>query len=427
MSEFGEVGTVMLYRIAASGLLPVSWFRRRRPCRDPEGEAPGPASPRDRESLLALRPFPELPAQALLFTTAAPSWTSTVTVYYCPEDEPTLRVLRFFGDMKLPGITWNWRALPKEKLFRRGIGRNLAAKNTKAEWIWFPTPTSSSHEKCLDTLADLLQGRDDALVYPETTLGTALLPEHAPIPAQRPRGPALLALPQRAFPLRRGPADRARGPYQITHCDIARACGYCESIRLYQSPANQWRKCYEDTAFRWLIGTPGTPLDLPGVCQIATWRRGGTSRGRSARWFALSCARNRADDPGLRANESRRVRSHALRERRGRLCYAGSSQALLHEQLSCITMIAPADLQDYSAHRHPDRGRSGAEQDRLLRPLSHRAAARGRSRFPARRAAVADQNQERELSSESDSVPRFDAPRPCTDTCHVNLRSTAGQ
>ena len=27
-------------------------------------------------------------------------------------------------------------------------------------------------------------------------------------------------------------------------------------------------KTYEDRAFRWLIGTHGTPLDIPNVCQI---------------------------------------------------------------------------------------------------------------------------------------------------------------
>ena len=64
------------------------------------------------------------------------------------------------------------------------------------------------------------------------------------------------------------------GPYQITHGDVARACGYCESIPVYQKPANHWRKAYEDSAFRWLIGTPGVAIDLPGVCQIRHLAKG---------------------------------------------------------------------------------------------------------------------------------------------------------
>ena len=52
------------------------------------------------------------------------------------------------------------------------------------------------------------------------------------------------------------------------HGDIARACGYCDAIKYYQTPAARWMKTYEDRAFRWLIGTHGTPLDIPNVCQI---------------------------------------------------------------------------------------------------------------------------------------------------------------
>ena len=141
--------------------------------------------------------------------------------------------------------------------------------------------TSCFRRSVLDTLAELLQGRDDALVHPETTLGTALLPDDDPILRRGREGPALLVLPQEEFPLRRGSAGRAKGPYQITHGDIARACGYCESMRFYQKPARGWRKAYEDSAFRWLLGTRGTPLDLPGVCQIRHLAKGRYRKGAS--------------------------------------------------------------------------------------------------------------------------------------------------
>ena len=55
---------------------------------------------------------------------------------------------------------------------------------------------------------------------------------------------------------------------QITHGDVARACGYCETIGIYQKPADRWRKTFEDRAFRWLMGTQGTALEVPGACQI---------------------------------------------------------------------------------------------------------------------------------------------------------------
>ena len=279
MSELGELGAMLLYRFAASGLLPVSWFRR---------VDPSKVERTKRRGRLSLEIVSHCWRYGHLLTYQLSSLVYhrtdkldiTMTVYYCPQDVSTLRVLRFFGDMDLPGITWDWRALPKEKLFRRGIGRNLAAKSTRADWIWFTDADIVFQEKCLDALAYLLQARDDALVYPETTLGTALLPEDDDDVLRRGReSPALIVIPQQNFALCRGPDNRAKGPYQITHGDIARACGYCESLRLYQRPTKRWRKTYEDSAFRWLIGTQGTPIDLPGVCQIRHAAKGRYKRG----------------------------------------------------------------------------------------------------------------------------------------------------
>ena len=278
MSEVGDLGMVLLYRLAEKGLLPVSWFRRI----DPAGVRKEKRRGRLRLEIVShcwrYGHFLTYQLSSLVHHRSA-RLDITMTVYHCPEDESTLRVLRFFGDMKLPGITWDWRVLPKEQLFRRAIGRNLAAKSTTADWIWFTDADIVFQEKCLDTLAELLQGRDDALVHPETTFGTALLPEDDPILRRGREGPALVTLPQRAFPFRRGPADRAKGPYQITHGDVARACGYCESMRFYQRPAKRWCKAHEDSAFRWLLGTRGTPLYLPGVCQIRHLAKGRYKKG----------------------------------------------------------------------------------------------------------------------------------------------------
>ena len=41
----------------------------------------------------------------------------TMTVYHAREDEAVRGVLDFFGDIDVPGVTWNWQELPKEHLF----------------------------------------------------------------------------------------------------------------------------------------------------------------------------------------------------------------------------------------------------------------------------------------------------------------------
>ena len=257
----------LFYRIAATGALPASWFRDL----DPAGVARARHTGR-----LSLEIVSHCWRYGHFLTYQLSSLVNhptdkldvTMTVYHAPDDESVLRVLRFFEGIDVPGVSWCWQPLPEKRLFRRSIGRNLAARATRANWLWFTDADVVFHEGCLDALADLLQGRDDALVHPRTVLGTSLLLENHEILRQGRAAPAVRDIPIDEFRPYGGIHDRAKGPYQITHGDVARAFGYCETIGLYQRPAPRWRKAYEDRAFRWLLGTDGTPLDIPGVCQI---------------------------------------------------------------------------------------------------------------------------------------------------------------
>jgi hypothetical protein len=190
----------------------------------------------------------------------------TVTVFHAEEDEATVALLAYFGAMHVPGITWNWQRLDTGRLFRRAIGRNLAARATTADWIWFTDCDLLFHAGCLDALAGALQGRRDALVFPLEEKTTPLLePGDALLEAGR-GAPRLLEIdPGRFEPRQNG---RATGPLQITHGDVARACGYCASLAYYQKPSRTWAKAEEDRAFRWLLRTQGEAIDVPGVYRI---------------------------------------------------------------------------------------------------------------------------------------------------------------
>jgi Glycosyl transferase family 2 len=267
MPGIGERARSLLYRAAASGALPVSWFRDVDPATVVKAKQTGRLKLEIVSHCWRYGHFLTYQLSSLV-NHRTDKFEITMTVFHAPDDEIVTRVLDYFGRMEVPGISWNWRPLPKEKLFRRSIGRNLAAKSSRADWVWFTDADILFHERCLDTLADLLQGRDDSLVHPRIGLGTALLPEDDPILEKGRQGPNLLEIPLGAFSPYGGPRPKAKGPHQITHGDIARACGYCDSIPYYQTPAERWMKTYEDRAFRWLIGTHGTPLPIPNVCQI---------------------------------------------------------------------------------------------------------------------------------------------------------------
>lgn len=267
MPGVGERARSLFYRVAASGALPVAWFRDVDPATVVKARKTGRLRLEIVSHCWRYGHFLTYQLSSLV-NHRTEKFDITMTVFHTPEDEAVTRVLDYFGRMEVPGISWNWQAIPRERLFRRSIGRNLAAKATGADWIWFTDADILFHERCLDTLADLLQGRDDALVHPRIGLGTDLLPDDHPILEKGRQGPNLLEIPLSEFRPYGGPRPKAKGPHQITHGDIARACGYCDSIRYYQTPAERWMKTYEDRAFRWLIGTHGTPLDIPNVCQI---------------------------------------------------------------------------------------------------------------------------------------------------------------
>jgi len=195
----------------------------------------------------------------------------TMTVFHSPEDADTVALLELFGTMQVPNVTWNWQALDKTRLFRRSIGRNQAALASRADWVWFNDCDVIFRDGCLDAIGRALQGRRDALVYPSH--------EHVS-PVYEP-GDAVLEAARRPRVVEIDPASfsrrdytRAVGAMQITHGDVARACGYCRDISVFQQPTDHFAKAREDRAFRWLLGTEGVAVEVPGIYRIRHQAKG---------------------------------------------------------------------------------------------------------------------------------------------------------
>ena len=219
----------------------------------------------------------------------------TLTVYYSEEDRRTRELLELASLSKVPGVRWNWRAVPKEHLFRRSVGRNHAALASRADWVWFTDCDVLWGEGCLDALAAALQGRVDVLVFPSQEQLTTLLGDDAVAGGARPA----LRLPAGEMEFATTAVRKAKGPLQIMHGDAARALGYCRDVAACQRAEPVFQKCVEDTVFRWLLGTHGVPVDAPGVSRIrhaskgrysgpaaSTWLRGLVRRAQE-RWRAL--------------------------------------------------------------------------------------------------------------------------------------------
>ncbi|WP_226703887.1 glycosyltransferase [Microbulbifer elongatus] len=252
-------------RLAASGLVPPSLFQKPLPKEEERAARTGVLDIEIVSHCWQYSHFLiyQLSSLVLFPPTKA---TVTMTVYFNSEDTRTAAVLDFFGKQEVPGVTWNWCELPKESLYRRAIGRNEAALATKADWIWFTDCDLMFREGCIDQLAELLQGRRDSLVFPSRERITSLLADDDPMLNFDPADLQVIGIDDSRFVEQT--RDRATGPLQIAHGDIARAGGYCDCLSYYQKPAERWCKAHEDRAFRWLLGTQGVPLDIPGVYRI---------------------------------------------------------------------------------------------------------------------------------------------------------------
>jgi hypothetical protein len=187
------------------------------------------------------------------------------TVLFSEEDEKTTEVINFFKAIEVPNVTWHFQPIAKEKLFRRSIGRNMAALSTEADWIWYTDCDNIFHANCLDSLADQLQGCSETLVHPKCEYTTDMLLDDDPI-LRKDLAPAVIEIERSKF--KSTSLTKSTGPYQIVHGDVARAIGYCEKLKIFQTEETAWRKTYEDTAFKWLINSEGTALEIENALRI---------------------------------------------------------------------------------------------------------------------------------------------------------------
>lgn len=189
-----------------------------------------------------------------------------MTVFFSEEDENTREVLDFFGAQQVRNVAWNWQSLSTPRLFRRSIGRNLAARSTKADWVWFADCDITCRAGALDELSEELSGCSAILAFPREHQVTELLEPDDPLLAISDQAPKILDVDRNRF--RPEIRDRAVGGLQIVPGDVARTAGYCAGIGVYQRPAPKFGNTWEDRTYRWLLGTQGVGLESSGFYRI---------------------------------------------------------------------------------------------------------------------------------------------------------------
>ena len=261
----------LLYRKLMGKVLPVSWFAQ---------APPATLSPTPRGEQMQLQIVSHCWQYAHLLIYQISSLVQhppqqahlSYTLYYAEEDLDTARLVAFFDQQVVPGITWQWRPLPRAALFRRAIGRNQAALASEADWVWFTDCDTLFLDSCLDSLTTLLTGCTERLVFPASERITPLLEATDDILTSVREQPRLTTIDTDEFD--HNDIRKAKGAFQIVHGDVCRALGYCNGIGLYQQPTDQWRKTFEDSVFRKLLRTEGKAIDIRGLHRIRHIEKG---------------------------------------------------------------------------------------------------------------------------------------------------------
>ncbi len=200
----------------------------------------------------------------------------TYTLFHSAEDVALKKLIQRIDTLDVPNVEWQWIELPKNELFRRAIGRNSAALRTKADWIWFSDCDLIFHKHCLESLASALVGKQQSLVFPQREYITDLLePDH---PMLNQNTDSVVDIEPSLFS--ENAIHKAKGAFQIVHGDVARHCGYCRDIKMYQMPMQHWSKTYEDSIFRQLIASEGEPVDIAGLYRIRHSEKGRYIKGK---------------------------------------------------------------------------------------------------------------------------------------------------
>lgn len=196
----------------------------------------------------------------------------TMTVFYTKEDERTCRLLDFFDTIRLDNVHWNWWQIEERVIFRRAIGRNMAALATKADWVWFTDCDQMFREGCLDSLAELMPQQTGPLYFPRYTNCTKLQPLESPLLRKVEGDPQVVDIDPEFF----APVlhTKAIGAVQIARGDIVREIGYCKDEKRHMKPARRMTRAHADVVFRRILGTDGEPLDIPGCYRIGHQQKG---------------------------------------------------------------------------------------------------------------------------------------------------------
>jgi hypothetical protein len=187
-----------------------------------------------------------------------------MTVIYAAGDKPTTNILECFISISKPWIKWNFIHMPIQSVYQRPIGRNLAAKSTKADVIWFTDADYVFGEGCLDAV---WVPQDGGIYHPEHEYRTTreAKVDMIEILQKDDSDASIVRIAPSQFVLT--DIKRAVGGVQIISGDTARLIGYLPDDKKWQKPLEQYNRDDGSAFWRNKFETFGT-MAIPNVFRI---------------------------------------------------------------------------------------------------------------------------------------------------------------
>jgi hypothetical protein len=209
----------------------------------------------------------------------APMESVSVTVCYAGDDTLTCEVLRFFEGKfnQSRGGRLQTICLPHEQLFRRAIGRNLAALATKADLVWFADVDYFWKEGAFEFLGALQADQQRDMMMPLHVLRHVSWEKGDELVASLRSGGVGLAKVPNDEDFGRRREKIPIGGMQIARGDFCRKHGYLNGtkwIAPLEPAPESFPSFRDDIAFRRAVNAlqPGTAgdirVDIPAVYRV---------------------------------------------------------------------------------------------------------------------------------------------------------------
>jgi hypothetical protein len=204
-----------------------------------------------------------------LFSRTNDCWVS-ITVAYAKDDPKTVQCLKEMEPLLTTnGVRLVLLPLPHSHLFRRACGRNIAAKQTDADVVWFTDCDYLFHNLSLEVAIEECDLDRRCVYYPRTVganidelAGDRLIER-----SRKVHEDWFLADEKLFVPKHYG---RAIGGIQIVSGDLAREEGYLEGnerSKPLEKNVDGFRSCRCDQHYRKAVGK-SVAVDIPGVYRI---------------------------------------------------------------------------------------------------------------------------------------------------------------